>query len=68
MFTPRFVIKGIDRDGMEVQASEELFTSIYRAELESLEFYGDSRFKTVWVERQGYGRASHLKESGAAAA
>ena len=67
MFTPRFVIKGINRDGMEVQASEQLFSTIYRAELESLEFYGDPRFKTVWVERQGYGRTSHFQQPDAAA-
>jgi len=68
MFTPRFVIKGISRDGMEVQVSQQLFSSIYRAELVSLEFYGDSRFKTVWVERQGYGPSSQLQKPGAAGA
>ncbi|GAB5451628.1 MAG: hypothetical protein Hals2KO_19560 [Halioglobus sp.] len=68
MFKPRFVIKGINRNGMEVQASDRIFNSIYRAELESLEFYGDSRFKTVWVERQGYARTSQGQNPDAAAA
>jgi len=53
MFTLRFVIKGIDRDGREVLASGESFSSLYMAELHSLDFYGDPRFKTVWVEQRG---------------
>ena len=54
MFEPKFVIKGIDRDGVEVLACENLYSSVYRAELASLEFYGDERFKIVWVERHSY--------------
>ena len=56
MFKPRFVIKGLNREGREVIASDKQFDSVYSAELETLEFYGDERFKIVWVERQGYVR------------
>ena len=63
MFTPKFVIKGIDRTGSEVLASNAQFNSVYRAELATLEFYGDPRFKFVWVERQGYGRYSSRSEA-----
>ena len=55
MLNPLFVIKGINKGGIVVNASETMFSSIHRAELASLDFYGDSRFKIVWVERQGYG-------------
>ena len=54
MSDPQFIIKGIDRDGREVRASESQFTSRYGAELASLELYGDHRYKVVWVERSGY--------------
>lgn len=57
MFKPRFVIKGLNREGREVIASNKQFDTVYGAELETLEFYGDERFKIVWVERQGYGRS-----------
>ena len=67
MFRAQFVIKGINRDGREVLASQKLFGSVYSAELETLEFYGDDRFKIVWVERQGYGVGAPESESDAAA-
>ncbi|MDX1732941.1 MAG: hypothetical protein R3228_01195 [Halioglobus sp.] len=67
MFKPRFVIKGINQQGEEVQASQKCFSSVYRAELETLEFYGDARFKIVWVERQRYGAVPANTQSGAAA-
>jgi len=51
---PQFVIKGIDKEGREVRASEKQFTSKYRAELASLDFYSDHRYKFVWVEPSGY--------------
>ena len=54
MSYPQFIIKGIDRDGREVRASEKQFTSRYSAELASLELYCDHRYKLVWVERSGY--------------
>jgi hypothetical protein len=54
MSYPQFIIKGIDRQGREVRASERQFISRYRAELASLDFYIDHRYKLVWVERSGY--------------
>lgn len=54
MFNPQFIIKGIDRDGREVLTSGRQFSSRYSAELASLEFYGDNRYKIVWVELFGY--------------
>lgn len=54
MSSPQFIIKAIDRDGREVRASEQQFTSRYGAELASLDLYGDHRYKLVWVERSGY--------------
>ncbi|MCR9104384.1 MAG: hypothetical protein NXI15_03765 [Gammaproteobacteria bacterium] len=54
MTIPKFVIKAIDRNGNEVVASDVQYDTLYRAELASLDFYGDSRFKLVWVERAGY--------------
>ncbi|MEM9257112.1 MAG: hypothetical protein AAGA91_16840 [Pseudomonadota bacterium] len=64
MYGPQFIIKGINRDGNEVQASQTWYNSVYKAELASLDFYGDARFKFVWVERQEYGYdASELESS-----
>tara|TARA_B110000503_G_scaffold24985_1_gene39436 strand:+ start:9476 stop:9661 length:186 start_codon:yes stop_codon:yes gene_type:complete len=51
MSYPQFIIKGIDREGLEVRVTEKQFTSRYRAEIDSLDFYSDHRFKLVWVER-----------------
>lgn len=67
MTKPRFVIKGIDQRGHEVVASAKQFSSVYRAELETLEFYGDPRFKIVWVELQGYGHTPSPQGSDRAA-
>ena len=55
MSYPQFIIKGIDKEGQEVRASEQQFTSRYRAEIASLDLYSDYRYKFVWVERSGYG-------------
>ena len=55
MSYPSFVIKGIDKEGREVRASEKQFITRYRAELASLDFYVDRRYKVVWVERSAYG-------------
>jgi|GEM_PF-1300331 hypothetical protein len=51
MSYPQFIIKGIDKEGREVRVSDKQFTSRYRAELDSLDFYSDHRYKLVWVER-----------------
>ena len=59
MASPQFFLKGIDKSGEEVRVSPGQFTSLYRAELASLEFYGDPRYKLVWVERSGYGQDSY---------
>lgn len=53
MFNLMFVIKGIDREGREVQVSNQRFTTQQGAEMASLDFYGDPRFKRVWVAPTG---------------
>ncbi len=63
MTIPKFVIKGIDKGGNEVLASESQYDSVYRAELASLDFYGDHRFKLVWVERSGYRYAEQMERA-----
>ncbi len=56
MFDLAFVIKGIDRDGREVRVSDQQFTTLQRAEIATLDFYGDPRFKRVWAAPTGEAR------------